>query len=437
MRPRLIAVFVLSLSTFALGLASGYFVSDFRWRAMGLINPVSVETDTPGSGKTTSEPSTPTTPAESRIASPGPLQPAISPSYTPISTTNPEERYRQLQELPPEEFPTLVAELCTDLGPEGLNFQEKNLIHQGMRKWWSANRETLLQWISTLPPTETKRYLMTKLLKEFLSEEDPTRAKKLAEAYSLQDPKWASSDFKNIFLGGSIESGWKNPNATAEQMLALYQQANRGSHTEGSNVGIYPEGFDFRKFLDGMDALNATDHLQSSIMPSDTLAAWAKQDPQQAAQWLLQAQAKWQQQNRTSLPFADWDQIVNAVAGSKGPQVYYEWAAKFVGSLDEQSRRKILSAYGRDGDVLGILGATQNTETRDKVLTSAIGMGGDAEQAIGYLKLLSTPEARLNAIKSNKSRLNDLSKEFVIDKSAYKQLGFTEEQFKKALAEDN
>lgn len=329
-----------------------------------------------------------------------------------------------------------MANLCSDIGPEGLKHEERHLIQQGLRKWWNNNRETLLQWLATLPTTETKRYLMTKILKDFLSKEDPSRAKMLADAYSLQDPKWASSDYKNLILGDSIEAGWKNPRSTAEQMLALYQQASRGRHTYGSNIGIYPDGFDFRKFLDGMDALDSADGLKSSMMPSDALAAWAKQDPQQAAQWLLQTQAKWQQEKRgAGLPFATWDQIAKAVAGSKGPQAYYGWAAKFVGSLDEESRRKILSAYGRDGDVLGILGATQDNETRDKVLTSAIGMGADAEQSISYLKMLSTPEARLNAIKSNKRRLNDISEEFVIDKSAYKQLGLTEEQFNKALAE--
>jgi hypothetical protein len=404
---------------------------------MDLINPVSVETDTPGSGKTTSEPSTPVTPAESRVASPGPLQPAISPSYTPISATDPEERYRQLRELPPEAFPTLMANLCSDIGPEGLNSEEQNILNQGLRKWWNDNREALLQWISTLSPSETKRYFMTKILEDFLSEEDPSRAKKLAEAYSLQDPKWALSDYKNIILKDSIEASWKNPNTTADQMLALYQQAYRGRHTYGSGVGLYPDGFDFRRFLEGMDALDAADGLRSTTMPSDTLAAWAKQDPQQAAQWLLQAQAKWREQKRSRLPFADWGQIVEGVAGSKGPQVYYEWAAGFVGKLDKESLRMVLSAYGRDGDVLGILGATKDTGAKDRILASAIGMGVDAEQAISYLKMLSSAEARLNAIKSNKQMLKDLSKDFVIDKSAYKQLGLTEEQFNEALAEDN
>lgn len=433
-----VAVFFLALLIFVVGLALGYLASEFKSRALAQTGSMIAETDTPESDKTVLEPTTPAAPKEPSTASTDSLQPAISTSYTPVGALDPEERYRQLKELPPEEFPTLMADLCSDIGPEGLNFQEKNLIHQGLRKWWTNNQETLLQWVATLPTTETKRYLMTKILKDFLSKEDPVRAKMLADAYSLQDPKWASSDYKNISLGGAIEAGWKNPHTTAEQMLTLYQQASRGRHTYGSNVGIYPEGFDFRKFLDGMDALDSADGLKSSIMPSDTLAAWAKQDPQQAAQWLLQAQANWQQQKRgAGLPFATWDQIVKAVAGSKGPQVYYEWAAQFVGSLDEESRRRILSAYGRDGDVLGILGATQNTETRDKVLTSAIGMGGDAEQAISYLKMLSTPQARLSAIESNKRRLNDLNKDFVIDKSAYKQMGLTEEQVKKALSEEN
>jgi hypothetical protein len=330
-----------------------------------------------------------------------------------------------------------MANLCSDIGPEGLNSEEQNILNQGLRKWWNDNREALLQWISTLSPSETKRYFMTKILEDFLSEEDPSRAKKLAEAYSLQDPKWALSDYKNIILKDSIEASWKNPNTTADQMLALYQQAYRGRHTYGSGVGLYPDGFDFRRFLEGMDALDAADGLRSTTMPSDTLAAWAKQDPQQAAQWLLQAQAKWREQKRSRLPFADWGQIVEGVAGSKGPQVYCEWAAGFVGKLDKESLRMVLSAYGRDGDVLGILGATKDTGAKDRILASAIGMGVDAEQAISYLKMLSSAEARLNAIKSNKQMLKDLSKDFVIDKSAYKQLGLTEEQFNEALAEDN
>jgi hypothetical protein len=329
-----------------------------------------------------------------------------------------------------------MAELCSDIGPEGLEFQEQHLIQNGLRKWWDSNREALLQWVASRPNSATKRYLMSEILKDFLLKEDPERAKTLAEAYKLQDAKWAEKEYNNIMVSGPIEAAWKNPQTTADQMLALYNRVNRGNHTQGTGVEIYPEGFDFRKFLDGMDAMNEVDGLRPSMMPSDTLAEWAKQDPQQAAQWLLQAEAEWKQQRRSSLPFARWEEIARAVAGNRGPQAYYDWAAKFVGDLDETSRRSLLSAYGREGDVLGILSATKDATTRDKVLTSAIG-ASDAEQTLTYLKMLSTPEARLNAIKSNRQSLAELTKDFEVDKSVYRQLGLTEKQLQEALAEDD
>jgi hypothetical protein len=276
---------------------------------------------------------------------------------------------------------------------------------------------------------------MSEILEDFLIKEDPERAKTLAEAYKLQDPTWAAKDYNNIIVRGPIEVAWKNPQTTADEMLALYKNVSRGGTCYGTSVRVYPEEFDFRKFLDGLDTLNQTDG-RLSMMPSDTLAAWAKRDPQQAAQWLLQAQAKWRQQSRSSLPFADWKEIAKSVAGNSGPQAYYDWAANFVGDLDETSRRSLLSAYGREGDVLGILSATKDATTRDKVLTSAIG-ASDAEQKLTYLKMLSTPEARINAIRSNNQSLAELTKDFEVDKSVYRELGLTEKQVQDALTEDD
>ncbi len=439
MRFGRVAIFLLALLTFFLGLAFGYLASEFKSRALAQTGSMIAETDTPESEKIALEPTTPAAPKESSAASADSLQPAISTSYTPVSAMSPEERYSQLQELPPEAFPTLVAELCSDIGPSGLKGNERDLLKGKLERWLKSDREAVLRWITALPPTGTKRYLMTKVLKELSFSGDPNRSKQLSEAYKLQDPIWDDSDLQNSIIGISIEAGWKDPRTTAEQMLALYQQSRSGSMVHGPIVGMYPEGFDFRKFLEGMDALSKATGDSPSLMPQDTLAAWSKQDLQQAAAWLLQAEAKWNEEGRSSLPYVDWDYIARAVAASKGPQAYYEWAAKFIGNLSERSRTMLLSAYGREGDVQGILDATRDVETRNKVLTSAIGGsdGNDPEKVIAYLKMISTPEARLNAIRSNKWRLNELSKDFVIDHSAYKQLGLTEEQFKQVLAEEN
>jgi uncharacterized protein involved in exopolysaccharide biosynthesis len=51
--------------------------------------------------------------------------------------------------------------------------------------------------------------------------------------------------------------------------------------------------------------------------------------------------------------------------------------------------------------------------------------------------MLSTPGARLNAIKGNKQKLAELTKDFEVDKSVYQQLGLTEKQLQEALAEDD
>ena len=424
------------MSAFALGLGGGYFASRFPSRTEVQAESDAVVEATANVENIPSEPDASLSPAASPIAPTLHPQPVANSPLVISSGLSAEERHRQLQELPPEAFPTLIAELCSDIGPEGVDFQEQYLIRDGLRKWWYINREALLQWVASRPNSGTKRYLMSQILKDLLWEE-PERAKTLAEAYRLQDAKWAEKEYNNIMISGPIEAAWQNPQTTADQMLALYKRANRGSHTQGSGVGIYPEGFDFRKFLDGMDAMDEADGLQSSIMPGDTLTAWAKQDPQQAAQWLLQATAKWNEQSRFGRTIGGgWQDIARAVAGNRGPQAYYDWVAKFVGDLDETSRRSLLSAYGREGDVLGILSATKDATTRDKVLTSAMG-ASDTEQTLTYLKMLSTPEARLSAIKSNRQNLAELTKDFEVDKSVYRQLGLTETQVQEALAEDD
>lgn len=85
-----------------------------------------------------------------------------------------------------------------------------------------------------------------------------------------------------------------------------------------------------------------------------------------------------------------------------------------------------------DRDVLGIVGATQNPATRDRLLTSAIGRA-DIESSIRYLSMISTPAARLEAISKSRYTFQQADKKFELDDALFRDWGLTREQVEEAL----
>jgi hypothetical protein len=345
--------------------------------------------------------------------------------------TGQSERYQWVEKLPASDIPLFIEAFCAaNSGPEGMKSEDRLLVKQALRKWGRVNRQAVLDWVSGLPPGPTKRFLFSRVLETLLIGSDPELAMELAEDFQVRDPGWDFDEFSKTIMRDTIDKAWKNPATTAQEMLDFYKRIPSGrSTTYGTPVGDYPENFDFRTFLDGMADL-VEKKKKPARFPTDALKVWAKSDPQAAAAWLMEATDK----RNADLPFYSWNDIAQAVSSVHGSQVYYDWAATVLGGASD----KFLSRYLQNpsgGDVLGILAATRDSQTRNRLLTAALG-GADIETSIRYLGMISTPELRLRAIAKNRYALQKANQKFHLDDALVRDLGLTREQVDEALKHD-
>lgn len=342
-------------------------------------------------------------------------------------------RHDWLRGLPPGDLPILVLGLCADSGPAGLPHEKLNLLRNALDQWWLKDSEGLLGWSHGLPTDGVKRFLVTEVLSRHLLEEDPRRAAAYAQAYATEDPGWDGSQFQDAALVLQIDEAWKNPNITSAEMLDLYSRLSRGNSVHSRLVGAYPPNFDFRAFLEGLSALNVKDGRNPTSLPSDALRQWATVDPQSAAEWLLGARTS-SGGHMGRLPFADWENIADAVAAKNGPQAYYEWAAQIL-TQSPRSWAKAIIAESKDGDLTGIMGCITDPALRDRLLIEHAGAYHySGSNLADRLALISTPELRLRAIAEHPYNFQRWAATAGQDAGVLRKLGLTPEQVAEALS---
>ena len=339
-------------------------------------------------------------------------------------------RMEWLQKLPTADLPQFVTGLCQSAGPDGLGNNEKWLLGRALNKWWEEDSAGLLAWLKQLPSSRSKQYLLETLLEQ-VSSEDPAQAAALAESFKAADPQWDNGKLLDTFLEKEVNQAWERPGVTADEMLALYSSFSRGNRCQGTYLKTYPEGFDFRKFLDGMASLNRQDGKNPARMPPDILQAWAKADTQAAADWLLRHEATKQENGEVS--FVEWEDIVNGITARSGPQAYHQWAAGIVTQGQGELRAAILRE-SNDQQLAGIVEQIPGAATRDAVLSAAIASSGSyGRDELTRLGLVSTPEARLRVIAENTSSLSELIRRGRTDPSLWPRVGLTPDQVDAAL----
>ena len=342
------------------------------------------------------------------------------------------ERAKWLENLSTGDLPALIAGLCEEIGPEGLEYQDKSFLGDALKKWWADDREGALAWVTNLPTGASKRFFIKEVLSKLLKD-DAGRALAMSEAFQTEDAKWKHVDFHDQHVDILIDKAWLAPTASADAMLDLYSQLSRGSGYSGSDLGRYPESFDFRKFLDGIASQHAKDKKHPSGMPTDVLEGWAREDPQAAAVWFLDSVEK-----GSGIPFQKWDNIAKAVSTKSGPQAYHEWAADVISQASAGQRKVILESVS-DQDAMGIVSSLDDIGLRDQILGTMArknsGTAGRTDQTIDFLAKISTPEARLRTIKQDGSQYEWWMKKYPPDPSSWQKLGLTQEQVAAALAE--
>ena len=346
-----------------------------------------------------------------------------------LRTIPPQDDYQArsewLAKLPTSDLPQLVAGLCNDAGPEGLENEDTSLLGNALERWWNEDSAALLSWLRQMPNNETKRYLLTELLKD-VANNDPSRAKALAASFKAADPGWDDSEFQNSLVIPEIREAWDKPGVTADEMLSLYTRLRPQENSWGETVEIYPPDFDFRSFLDGLNALQAERGGKLVQMPSDMLEAWSKADPQAAAEWLIREKTKTDRGN--SPYFMGWRSLAQGIAARSGPQAYYQWAAGMVAQSEEKVREMILGESS-DEDLIGIIANIGDASLRDQLALKHAAQRND----IDMFARVSTPEARLDAIAREPGTFHRWITRGQADPSFWTKAGLTAEQVEAAL----
>lgn len=344
-------------------------------------------------------------------------------------------RHQWLRTLSTGDLPVLILGLCMDCGPNGLGHDKMSLLRSTLDQWWRVDSEGLMGWLRALSPGGTKRFLTSEVLSRHLLEADPRRAAAFAEAYAAEDPGWDGSKFNDATVALQIEEAWKNPQITAAEMVDLYARLSRGNSTQSQIIGAYPPNFDFQAFLDGLRALQMKEGRSPSTMPGDTLRQWAAIDPQRAAEWLLEVQTTRENEWSGRLPFAEWEDIADAVSAKNGPQAYYQWAAQILAQSPE-AWGKLIITESKDGELAGILAFIADTALRDRLLVENAGArywsGGNMTDR---LAMISTPELRLRAIANNAHQLHRWARTVGHDASVWERLGLSYEEVAAVLPE--
>jgi hypothetical protein len=336
-------------------------------------------------------------------------------------------RSEWLQKLPVSDLRRLVGNLCDEAGPEGLEYEDKSLIESALEKWWDRDSAGLLSWLRKLPNGGTKSYLVTEFLKD-IGENDASRAKALAASFKAADPEWDNGEILNSLIRPEISEAWKKPGVSAEEILSLYERLSPEDRPQGHSVGIYPPDFDFRKFLNGLSALQEEKGGYERERPSDIIKEWSKTDPQAAAEWLIEEKSKAEQrQNHFSV---GWRSLAEGVAAKSGPQAYHQWAAEIVTQSGAQVRDMILSE-SEDEDLVGIIGSIGNPTLREEVSLSQAVRRGDIEMFGRF----STAEARLSAIAQDPLTFSRWITRGKADPSFWPRAGLTAEQVATVLPE--
>lgn len=339
------------------------------------------------------------------------------------------EREKWLEGLSTSQMPLLLEALCANIGPEGLDYSDKNLIEKTIKRWLKESPEECCAWVEQLPPGAIKRHFLTTMLKELL-ESDPERALAMSESYQAEDPDWKHAKIKDSHVKGKITTAWKKPDVTAEEMLTLFSELSRGNGYGGSDLRTYPVNFDFQAFLDGVASWNKADDKQPCSMPSDVLEIWARRDPNAAAQWFLQSV-----KNKMSVPFQNWNDIATAVTETSGAAAYHQWAADIIARATEKQFESIARQIEKR-DMLDIADAIQDTPLRDRALSKmANGVAGEGPtQAIALYAEMSTPQARLAVIEGNSQYyFRQWLKEKTLTTADWQKLGLTEAQVRAAV----
>lgn len=177
------------------------------------------------------------------------------------------------------EFPGLLAEMSDIAGLSGLDNPGHNQLRQLVKAWHAKAPEAAMAWLRTLPKALDRQGLLCAIVDE-VAETNLDGAVSLMRQYGIDDEG-------RIFIPDKLlEKAAANGEDKLLEICKL--GLNRGGNWPWSCQVSYPEGFDFRRVLDGLAATQGEigDQGRFANVPSNLVSEWAKRDFKGAWAWL-------------------------------------------------------------------------------------------------------------------------------------------------------
>ena len=159
------------------------------------------------------------------------------------------KREALLAGLGPAEFPALLAEMDDKAGLSGLDNPGDNQLRQLFKAWHAKAPEAALAWLRALPKPEDRHRLLWDIVDE-IAESNLDGAVSILRQYGTDD-----EGFIVIIPDKLLEKAVKQGEDKLLEVCKL--GLKRGGDWPSSCQMSYPEGFDFRRVLDGLAAAQA------------------------------------------------------------------------------------------------------------------------------------------------------------------------------------
>jgi hypothetical protein len=301
-----------------------------------------------------------------------------------------QEKQDFLKRLEPKDrFKALLA-IASQAGPSGLHYQLHNMVasilHELARENWEETWEASL----TVENDGTRRYLLQELL-NLQADSNPERAFALYLGCVADDP----------MLSSSVPSKMAELKAREGTRAFLDFWAKFPAVDSGSRYmtdATFAEDFDFRLVAEEFERSKASER---PFVLKNFTSEWTKRDPEAVYDCL----------KRGGLDSNEWNGLFVGLAERTGLGEASAWVA---GKLEDpnEPREKIMGGIVRgmtDGftrqlnsaQILSVAQALPDTESRDRFFTELVAHADyqPVERFAFAFKELSTPEARLNALK--------------------------------------
>lgn len=208
-----------------------------------------------------------------------------------------EKRKALLAALGSDEFPALLAEVREKAGMLEPDYDEVEQIQELVHAWHRKTPEAALAWLRALPNAKDRVSLLENIVEE-------TAENDLDGALALLSQDGRDENGRLAMPPKVLE---KAAAQGAEKLLEVCKLGifRREKVVFPSNCGLdmdgcsfpnhlsYPEGFDYRRVLDGLAAVEAGfgEGETFAALPGNLLSEWAKRDLQAAWAWYREGKA--------------------------------------------------------------------------------------------------------------------------------------------------